>query len=50
MPETNNAQYIIAAYTIAWIALITFSVHLWRTTRRAAGLYREKHNESRSSS
>ncbi|MEP7348231.1 MAG: hypothetical protein ABI877_23395 [Gemmatimonadaceae bacterium] len=48
MPETNNSAYIIAAYAITWIALITYGVHLLRTTRRAASQYQKKHNGSRS--
>lgn len=48
MPETNNSGYIIAAYAVTWIALIAYSVHLFRATRQAAARYEEKHNESRS--
>jgi CcmD family protein len=50
MPETNPNGYIIAAYVITWIALITYTLRLIRTTRRAASRYTEKHNESRRAS
>ena len=46
MPETSTNGYIVAAYVITWIALITYALRLLRTTRRAASRYTEKHNES----
>ena len=36
MPETNNNAYIIAAYALTWLVLISYTIRLVRGARRAA--------------
>lgn len=45
MPETNNVPYIVAAYAVTWLALISYGVHLVRSTLRAASRYAEQHEK-----